>query len=98
LISKSGGITVAESLAKELPMVVIAPIIGQETRNCDFLVSCGSALKVGAAEDLTALVEDLIAHPEKIERLRESVRRIRMPYACYEIAKLAAGSGGGGHE
>ena len=44
LISKSGGITVSESLAKELPMVIIAPIMGQETRNSSYLLKHGADL------------------------------------------------------
>lgn len=91
LISKSGGITVSESLAKDLPLVVISPIIGQETRNCDFLISNGAAVRANNVSDLKGILEDLAAHPEKVRSMREAIARIRKPMACYDIAKLAVG-------
>lgn len=89
LISKAGGITVSESLAKELPMIVIAPIIGQETRNSDFIVSHGAAFRIECPCSLKGLIEDLMAHPEKMDKTREAIRSIKKPMACYDTAKLA---------
>jgi processive 1,2-diacylglycerol beta-glucosyltransferase len=89
LISKSGGITVSESLAKDLPLVVVSPIIGQETHNCDFLITNGAAVKAGKISDLKGILEDLASHPEKVQSMREAIGRIRKPAACYDIAKLA---------
>lgn len=94
LISKSGGITVSESLAKELPMLIIAPIMGQETRNSDFLIKHGSAVKIGDVSELKGVLEDLVGHREKIESLRANIRLIKKPKACYDIANLALGMAG----
>jgi len=41
IVTKPGGMTTSESLAKGLPMVIINPIPGQEMRNTDFLVKNG---------------------------------------------------------
>lgn len=89
LISKSGGITVSESLAKEIPMIVISPIIGQETRNSDFLVNNGAAIKIGKSSDLKALLEDIVSTPEKINKMKEAIRLVKKPDACYDVAKIA---------
>ena len=89
LISKSGGITVSESLAKELPMVVVSPIIGQETSNCSFIVSHGAALKVDNIGKLKEALEKLTAHPERLVEMRIRIQDIRKPAACYDVAKLA---------
>ena len=89
LISKSGGITVSESLAKELPILVIAPIIGQETRNCSFVVDHGAAIKVERIEDLKEALEKLTSHPERLVKMREAIQKIKKPSACYDVAKLA---------
>ena len=89
LISKSGGITVSESLAKELPMIVIAPIIGQETRNCEFLVGHHAAFRIGRVEELKAIVEDLASHPESAKAMKDSIKSIKRPMACFDVAKLA---------
>lgn len=89
LISKSGGITVSESLAKEIPLVVISPILGQETRNCAFLVKNNAAVKVDKLEDLKGALEDLISNPMKIEKMKEEIKKIRKPYSAYDVAKIA---------
>ena len=89
LISKSGGITVTESLIKELPMIVISPIMGQETRNSDFLIANGAAVKVNEISELRGVLEDLVSSKEKIARMKEAIRRIAKPTACYDIGRLA---------
>lgn len=89
LISKSGGVTTAESLAKELPMIVIDPIMGQETRNRDFLTSQGASFKVNGLSELRGVLEGLVGHPEKIRKMKDSIAEIKKPLACYDIAKMA---------
>ena len=89
LISKSGGITSTESMAKNLPLIIIAPIIGQETRNSDYLTGEGAALKIRAPRELTAIFEGIAADPAKLRAMRESISRIRRPRACYDVACLA---------
>ncbi len=89
LISKSGGITSTESMARGLPLIVIAPIIGQETRNSDYLTSEGAAVKIDKPDELKAVLEDLVSHPEKLGRMKDAIARIKKPRACYDIAKLA---------
>jgi len=89
LISKSGGITVSESLVKNIPMVVISPILGQETGNCNFLVKNGAAVKVDGLDELKIALEDLINNPVKLDSMKESIKKIRKPNAAYDVARLA---------
>lgn len=89
LISKSGGITVSESLAKELPMIVISPIIGQETRNSDFLINSGAGLKIDNVSELKETLEGLLSNPEKVAGMRRAIKAIKKPSSCYDVAKLA---------
>ena len=89
LISKSGGITVSESLAKEIPLVVISPILGQETGNLTFLVRNNAAVKVKRLDDLKAALEDLISDPVKLDKMKEAIKLIEKPYAAYDVAKFA---------
>lgn len=95
LISKSGGITVSESLAKELPMIVIAPIPGQETRNSNFLIQHGAAVKVARSSDIKGVIEYLISNPSKIVQMKEAIRKIKAPESSYDIAKFALSMAGG---
>ena len=89
LISKSGGITVSESLAKEIPLVVISPILGQETGNCAFLVRNNAAVKVKRLDDLKAALEGLISDPVKLDKMKDAIKSVKKPYAAYDVAKFA---------
>jgi processive 1,2-diacylglycerol beta-glucosyltransferase len=42
LISKAGGLTSSEAMAKSLPIIIIDPIPGQESRNTDLIVENGA--------------------------------------------------------
>lgn len=89
LVSKSGGITVSESLAKELPIIVISPILGQETGNSDFLVKHGAALRIDKLPELSKVIGSLVNDPETLKNMREAIRAIKKPMAAYDIAKLS---------
>jgi processive 1,2-diacylglycerol beta-glucosyltransferase len=88
LISKSGGITTAESLFKDLPMLVVSPILGQETRNCDFLTGEGAAMKIDGLSGLKGAIEDIAAHPDKADKMKQAIRNLRRPAASYDIAQM----------
>jgi processive 1,2-diacylglycerol beta-glucosyltransferase len=45
IITKPGGITTSESLAKRLPMILTTPIPGHEERNAEFLQNNGVAMR-----------------------------------------------------
>jgi UDP-N-acetylglucosamine:LPS N-acetylglucosamine transferase len=70
-------------------MVVIAPIIGQETRNSSFVVGHGAAIKVDRIEGLKDALEKLTGHPEKLVNMRSEIQKIKKPAACYDVAKLS---------
>ena len=45
MVGKPGGLTTSEALAKELLLVIVNPIPGQEERNSDHLLEQGAALR-----------------------------------------------------
>lgn len=57
LITKPGGLTTAEALSLELPMLLYKPLPGQEQDNVDYLLNAGVAL---LAESETELADLLI--------------------------------------
>jgi processive 1,2-diacylglycerol beta-glucosyltransferase len=61
VITKPGGITTAESLAKGLPMVILNPIPGQEARNTDFLVDARAAFSAESVMDVVPAVRCIFA-------------------------------------
>lgn len=89
IISKSGGLTASESLACGLPMIIISPIPGQETKNCDLLVKNGAAVRIDRASQAREVIEELVKQPEKLERMRKVALTLARPDSADDIAALA---------
>jgi len=89
-ITKPGGLTTAECLAMQLPMIVISPIPGQEERNADFLLESGAALKAIDAAALEYKVRLLLEHPEQLAAMRSRMRAQARPDAAASVLRLVA--------
>lgn len=86
LVSKPGGLTVAEALACGLPLVIMNPIPGQETRNSDYVLESGAGLKVNHIRMLGPRVSALLADPERLHELRGRAQALGRPNAARDIA------------
>lgn len=73
LITKPGGITSSEALAKGLPMIMINPIPGHEMRNAEFMLNNGLALFATKTFPLDEAVYALFRHPERASLLRTNI-------------------------
>lgn len=89
VLTKPGGLTTAESLSKNLPMIIVSPIPGQETKNTDFLLRQGVALKAQDNEDVATLVQELLLNTTKLAEMRKRTSELKKPNAAMDIAKLA---------
>lgn len=88
IISKPGGVTAAEALAKKLPMIIVQPLPGQEASNTTYLTEKNAAIKIDKIPDIKNVIEDLLANPSRLKHLAESAGRISKPNASLDIAKL----------
>ncbi|WP_426287346.1 MGDG synthase family glycosyltransferase [Luteibacter sp. E-22] len=84
-ITKPGGLTTSECLAMGLPMIVNAPIPGQEERNADYLLEQGAAWKAIDAVALAWRIGELRAHPARLAAMAASARAIGRPHAAREV-------------
>lgn len=85
LVSKPGGMTVAEALASGLPIVVTGSLPGQETANTDFV----RREKVGvvAPEDaVTETVISLLADEPRRQAMAERARALGKPRGALDAA------------
>lgn len=73
IITKPGGITTSEALAKGLPMVMVNPIPGHEYRNVEFMLNNGLALYATKTYPVDEAVFSLFKHPERIDQLRQTI-------------------------
>lgn len=89
IVSKPGGLTSSESLARETPMLIVDPIPGQETRNADYLLENGAAVKVNNCASLSHKLTALLTNPARLRAMREACRRIARPHAARDVARYA---------
>lgn len=89
VLSKPGGLTTAEALARGAAMVIVNPLPGQETRNSDFLLENGAAIKVSSLATMAGKLEKLLRDRDALERLKANARKIGRPRAAFDVARLA---------
>jgi processive 1,2-diacylglycerol beta-glucosyltransferase len=87
VISKPGGLTTSETLARGAVMVIVNPIPGQESRNSDYLLESGAAIKANSTATLPYKVSALLKDRGRLAQLRENVRRIARPRAAFEVVE-----------
>jgi processive 1,2-diacylglycerol beta-glucosyltransferase len=85
VVSKPGGLTTSETLARGAVMVIVNPIPGQESRNSDYLLENGAAIKANNAATLAYKVDALLADEGRLKQLRANVARIARPRAVYDV-------------
>ena len=88
-ITKSGGLTVSEAMAKCLPLIVVSPIPGQESKNAQLLIKVGAGWQARGLNDAMAIVKEVIVHPDILLKKRKNCLKISHPDAALKIASLA---------
>lgn len=88
IITKPGGITTAEALTKNVPMLIIKPIPGQEANNTVYLTSQGAAIKIDDPRDTATIIHRLLTQPQELQRMRDAAEKIAKPQASLDIAKF----------
>jgi len=86
-IGKPGGLTTSEAMASGLPMVIVAPIPGQEERNSDHLLEKGIAIKCNEFTTLAYKVGALLDDPERLARMKAAALRYARPDAARTVAR-----------
>ncbi|HOO77616.1 MAG TPA: glycosyltransferase [bacterium] len=88
IVSKPGGLTVTEALIKQVPMVLVDPIPGQETGNALFLQAEGAALKAAGKRQAAEMVASILGDADTARKMREAAGRLRRPRAAQDAADL----------
>ncbi len=87
VITKPGGITTAEALSKNLPIIIINPIPGQEAKNTEFLLSHGVALETSDTNDVMITVDEFLRNPATLRQMREATYSLSKPDAAVHTAE-----------
>lgn len=86
IVTKPGGLTVSEALAKRLPIIILNPIPGPELRNSEFLLNSGAAIKVSDTFPITSAISYLFSDEKRLELMEQSVNLIAHPDAAIKLA------------
>lgn len=89
VVSKPGGLTTSEVLARGSAMAIVNPIPGQETRNADYLLESGAAIKANQPCTLTSKLTHLLKNPERLAAMKANAARIGKPNAAFDVAAKA---------
>jgi processive 1,2-diacylglycerol beta-glucosyltransferase len=98
MVTKPGGVTTAECLAKGTPMVLTDPVPGHEGGNAQYLACNEAAVIVRGEADTLATVARLLDTPEMLRRMSDNARRLHRPGREIITAAIlrALGLGGAG--
>jgi processive 1,2-diacylglycerol beta-glucosyltransferase len=87
VVSKPGGLTTSEALARGVAMCIVNPTPGQESRNSDFLLENGAAIKVNNLATLAYKLSGLLAEPGRLPQLKAKARQLGRPRAAIEVVE-----------
>jgi processive 1,2-diacylglycerol beta-glucosyltransferase len=88
LITKPGGLTIAEALSAGLPMILSHPIPGPEERHVRYLEQHGVALQAKTLEEIPQLVTRMLSKPETLAEMSRRQRDMARPDAAHGIAQV----------
>jgi len=85
IVTKPGGLSIAELLAMGLVPVFISAIPGQETQNIKVLARYGIGEKADNAAQVKKIVLEYLNSPQKLKFVQEQIAKIRKINAVEEI-------------
>ena len=76
IITKPGGLTISEAIAKRLPMIIPYYIPGQEKENLDFLLKKGVAIYVSEKDSIKKLIESIMKNPKTLDIMKKNMKEM----------------------
>jgi len=89
VVSKPGGLTTSELFSRGAAFAIVNPIPGQESRNSDYLLENGAAVKINHVGTMSHKLTELLKDPSRLARLKENSRRLGHPRAAFDVAQTA---------
>ena len=89
VVSKCGGNSITEFMAKQLPVMLFNPIPGQEEDNKDYLLNKGLCFYSPDYESLIVNLKTALKDEFALNRMKEAMRHYYKPNAAKKIADLA---------
>lgn len=90
IVTKPGGLTTTEVLAKGKALALVAPIPGQEQRNAEYLLEEGAAVRLHEVADAAWYLQRWLRDSSRRQQMQDNARRIARPHAATHIAQMLA--------
>ena len=84
LITKPGALTMTESFAAGLPMILHAPIPGPEAENALYAVTNGAAISAGNLK-ISSIVKKFLENPARLDEMKFNSKKLSKVNAAAEI-------------
>lgn len=91
VVAKPGGLTTSESMAMNVPMILINPIAGQEEENAEFLESKGVGIWIKKDDNIEKKINNLLSDDNKLLEIKNNTNILAHKFATYEIVKVLLG-------
>lgn len=88
IITKPGGLSTSEAMAKELPIILLDPIPGQEDRNKEFMLNNGIALCLSPTFPVTEAIYQLLHCDFKAKTMKANLKNIAKPDAAATLGEF----------
>jgi UDP-N-acetylglucosamine:LPS N-acetylglucosamine transferase len=94
LVTKAGGVTLAEAFCCQMPVVVHDVLPGQEAGNLEYVRGQAAVLFAPDPPALARIIQDLMQGPQRRAALAERGARLARPTASHDIARGVLGRAG----
>ncbi|MBI3601335.1 MAG: hypothetical protein HY209_00330 [Candidatus Omnitrophica bacterium] len=88
MVTKPGGLSIAEALVKRLPIIFFSAIPGQETGNIKVLQKYQAASPQGSLMDIVDKIDDLSSSLQVYEAMQKKLEALAKPDAVRDIISL----------
>lgn len=88
IVTKPGGLTTSEALAKGLPIIIANPIPGQEDRNEEFLLNNGAAIKISPTFPIDEALFHIFSSDVRLDNMREMVDFLGKPNSTRDFVEF----------
>jgi len=88
LLTKAGGVTTFEALAKNLPMIIHNPLPGHESGNVHFLLSHNCAVLADSEDSAIEHIKRFVRNPSILDEMRKSITKFSKPNASTDATDI----------
>ncbi len=93
IVSKAGGLIMAEALAAARPLIVMPPGQGQERMNAEYLVRNGAGFEARDWREALRLLDELLRDPQRRQAMTERAKSLGKSLAAVHVAQSVMGLG-----